>query len=241
VELVVGLARIVLWITAAFCLTLSLLFLVDAIRAIVAQLRLTRGDYAGALAIYERLLHHAWQPYARRRAIAYNAAVALHRSGNLEAAALLLERLVTEERDPLLDALCHALLGQTLVLMGRDLDRAEASLARAGARLDFSHFGLTRAVLNLLVGDRESARRDLETVLERGEPEPVLGFRTLALVEREFEETMRSYLLALYHLLNEDPESAHPLLATAAAARVPSTYRDRARALLGGQFDAAAA
>jgi tetratricopeptide (TPR) repeat protein len=225
-------ARIVLLVTALFCLVLSGLYVSDAVRAIVAQRRLSRGDYSGALRIYQRLLAHPWQPYTRRRAIAYNAAVCLHRYGDLEACRHLLERLLREQLDPTLDALGHALLGQTLVLLGGDLDRAEASLAKAGAMLEFSHFGLTRAILNLLEGDMESARRDFEAYRSAGATDPLVGRGTLALVERDFELTMNSYLLGVYHLLTGDPSTAHECLARAAAAAVPSFYRNSARLLL---------
>lgn len=231
-QIVVEVARFVLLTTAVVCLVLSMLYLIDAVRAMVAHTRLRSGNYGGALAVYRSLLKHAWQPYAKRRAIAYNAAVCLHRSGDLEGSRLLLERLIADDLDPTLDSLAHALLGQTLVLLGRDLDRAEAALAKAGATLDFSHFGLTRAILNLLAGDRESARRDFEAFQASGSPDAVVGLRTMALVERDFEATMRSYLLGLYYLLSGDRGSARPSLERAARAAVPSVYRESARTLL---------
>src|SRR5690606_22878225 len=72
-QLVVDAARIVLMATALVCLLLSVLYASDAVRALIAHTRLRRGDYAGAVGIYQKLLSHAWQPYAKRRAIAYNA------------------------------------------------------------------------------------------------------------------------------------------------------------------------
>lgn len=231
-QLVVDAARIVLMATALVCLLLSVLYASDAVRALIAHTRLRRGDYAGAVGIYQKLLSHAWQPYAKRRAIAYNAALCLHRSGNLAGCRELLEELVTDELDPELDALANALLGQTLVLLGKDLDRAEAAFAKAGTALDFSHFGLTRAILNLLAGDRESARRDFEAYLAAGTPEAVVGLGTLALVERDFERTMRGYLLGVYYLLSGDLLLARPSLELAASAAIPSVYRESARSLL---------
>jgi tetratricopeptide (TPR) repeat protein len=231
-ETLVVAARVVLLVTALFCLLLSGLYVSDAVRAIVAQYRLSRGDYGGALRIYERLLKHPWQPYTRRRAIAYNAAVCLHRHGDLESCRHLLERLLREQLDPTLDALGHALLGQTLILLGSDLDRAESSLAKAGAMLDISHFGLARAILNLLEGDAESARRDFEAFRSAGATDPIVGRGTLALVERDFEATMKSYLCGIYHLLSGDRQAARESLELAARASVPSFYRDSARMLL---------
>jgi hypothetical protein len=231
-EALVVAARVVLLFTALFCLVLSGLYVSDAVRAIVAQYRLSRGNYRGALRIYERLLKHPWQPYTRRRAIAYNAAVCMHRHGDLESCRHLLERLLREQLDPTLDALGHALLGQTLVLLGGDLDRAEASLAKAGALLEFSHFGLTRAILNLLEGDMESARRDFEAFRSAGATDAIIGRGTLALVERDFEATMKSYLCGVYYLLSGDRAAARESLEQAAKADVPSFYRDNARMLL---------
>lgn len=234
-EVLVHVARAVLLTTAACCLALSALHVGDAVRAIIAQRRLRRGDYAGALSIYERLLRRPWQTYSRRRMIAYNAAVCLHRDGNLRDCRRLLEHLIAQDLDPTLDSLSHALLGQTLVLLGTDLDRAEASLARAGVRLDFSHFGLTRAILNLMLGDPESARRDFECFQTAGSAETLVGLQTVALVEREFEATMRDCLLGIYHLLCGDRAAALPRLEAAASARVKSLYREHARRLLAFQ------
>jgi tetratricopeptide (TPR) repeat protein len=231
-QIVVEVARFVLLTTAVVCLALSMLYLTDAVRAMIAHTRLRAGDYDGAISIYRKLLNHAWQPYTKRRAIAYNAAVCLHRSGDLEGSRQLLERLITDDLDPTLDSLAHALLAQTLVLLGRDFDRAEAALAKAGATLAFSHFGLTRAILNLLAGDRESARRDFEAFQAAGSPDAVVGLGTMALVERDFETTMRSYFLGLYYLLSGDRGAARSSLECAARAAVPSVYRESARTLL---------
>jgi hypothetical protein len=222
---------------AAGVLVLTTALVREALWPLRISRMLSRGRYTQAREVAEGL-ERSWSRVfpSTRRSARYAIACALHLEGNLEGSLAALGPL---HEEPLRDAERYAVASldaSSLVLLGREPERAESLLASAGRIRQPSEDLLLGALIQLALGRRERAAALFEKAGATRAP-PGRDARIALIDEQPHQRVIFHALRGMYLAKTDGLGAAKPDLEIAAKSALQNVYVERARELLAGEVE----
>ena len=221
---------------AALCLIIWMIgnFVIRTVRFVHGLRMLRTGRYCDAADLFLRLAGNAQSRFAQ--ACRFNAAVALHRKGDLSEALEVLAKIDASKQTPTIRPHYFALFARTFVMQGRDFASADKHHEQALAELapEMADIHLYQCYQACVKGDLASATafrekyQALAKVRDTARNEKGKHVR----MDWQYADLIDAYLLGFYFWKTGDLAQARAHLEKASQFPYPDLYSTRAKELL---------